>query len=141
MCERSPSLREQLNRSGAYLSIFVASLCLFATLLFLTYYLQRTLNYSPIATGFAFLPISVCLAVAANLSTIVLMPRVGPRPVMIVGLLISVLQAVTQIQEQTLNLVPKIVLMTLTMLVVLPWAIQRLMEYSTTLFHDIPSTF
>ena len=39
LCERSPSLREQLNRSGAYLSIFVASLCLFATLLFLTYYL------------------------------------------------------------------------------------------------------
>ena len=89
MCERSPSLREQLNRSGAYLSIFVASLCLFATLLFLTYYLQRTLNYSPIATGFAFLPISVCLAVAANLSTIVLMPRVGPRPAMTVGLLIA----------------------------------------------------
>ena len=58
-------------------------------MLFLTYYLQRTLNYSPIATGFAFLPISVRLAVAANLSTIVLMPRVGPRPVMTVGLLIA----------------------------------------------------
>jgi flagellar biosynthesis protein FliQ len=60
---------------------------------------------------------------------------------MIVGLLISVLQAVTQIQEQTLNLVPKIVLMTLTMLIVLPWTIQRMMEYSITLFHEIPSTF
>jgi flagellar biosynthetic protein FliQ len=59
---------------------------------------------------------------------------------MIVGLAISILQAVTQIQEQTLNLVPKIVLMTLTMLVVLPWAIQRVMEYTTALFLDIPST-
>ena len=59
---------------------------------------------------------------------------------MVVGLAISILQAVTQIQEQTLNLVPKIVLMTITMLVVLPWAIQRVMEYTTALFLDIPST-
>jgi EmrB/QacA subfamily drug resistance transporter len=77
------------NRAGAYVSIFVASLCLFATLLFLTYYLQRTLNYSPIKTGLAFLPISICLAAAANLSTIVLMPRVGPRPVVTTGLLVA----------------------------------------------------
>lgn len=59
----------------------------------------------------------------------------------IVGLAISILQAVTQIQEQTLNLVPKIVLMTLTLLFVLPWAMHRLVEYTTALFNDIPSTF
>jgi flagellar biosynthetic protein FliQ len=59
---------------------------------------------------------------------------------MVVGLAISILQAVTQIQEQTLNLVPKIVLMAITMLVILPWAIQRIMEYTTALFLDIPST-
>jgi flagellar biosynthetic protein FliQ len=59
---------------------------------------------------------------------------------MVVGLAISILQAVTQIQEQTLNLVPKIMLMTVTMLVILPWAIQRVMEYTTALFLDIPST-
>jgi flagellar biosynthetic protein FliQ len=58
-----------------------------------------------------------------------------------VGLAISVLQAVTQIQEQTLNLVPKIMLMSLTMLLVLPWAMQRIMEYATALIDDIPSTF
>ena len=77
------------NRGGAYVSMFVASLCLFATLFFLTYYLQRTLGYSPLVTGIAFLPISVGLAGAANLSTIVLMPSVGPRPVMTVGLLVA----------------------------------------------------
>jgi hypothetical protein len=77
------------NRGGAYISVFVASLCLFATLFFLTFYLQRTLNYSPIKTGLAFLPISVCLAIAANLSTIVLMPRLGPRPVVTTGLLVA----------------------------------------------------
>src|SRR4029077_321998 len=49
----------------------------------------RTLNYSPIKTGVAFLPISACLAIAANLATIVLMPRLGPRPVVTTGLLIA----------------------------------------------------
>ncbi|MGE5192890.1 MAG: flagellar biosynthesis protein FliQ [Deltaproteobacteria bacterium] len=59
----------------------------------------------------------------------------------VVGLVISVLQAVTQIQEQTLNFVPKIVVMSFTMLLVLPWAIERIVEYATALIHDIPSTF
>jgi len=59
----------------------------------------------------------------------------------VVGLAVSILQAVTQIQEQTLNLVPKIVLMSLTLLLVLPWAVQRIVEYTTTLFRDIPTTF
>jgi EmrB/QacA subfamily drug resistance transporter len=77
------------NRGGAYVSIFVASLCLFAALFFLTYYLQRTFDYSPLVTGLAFLPMSAGLAVAANVSTIVLMPRVGPRPVVTVGLLVA----------------------------------------------------
>jgi EmrB/QacA subfamily drug resistance transporter len=77
------------NRAGAYAAVFFASLCLFATFLFLTYYLQRTLNFSPVRTGLAFLPISASLAVAANLSTIVLMPRVGPRPLVTAGLAIG----------------------------------------------------
>ena len=59
----------------------------------------------------------------------------------VVGLAISVLQAITQIQEQTLSMVPKIVLMALTMLVVLPWAIERIVEYAGTLFDEIPSAF
>ena len=59
----------------------------------------------------------------------------------VVGLMISVLQAITQFQEQTISMIPKIVLMALTMLIVLPWAIQRVVEYTTTLFDEIPSTF
>jgi flagellar biosynthetic protein FliQ len=59
----------------------------------------------------------------------------------VVGLVISILQAVTQIQEQTINFVPKVVLMAVAMLLVLPWAIQRLVEYSTAVFRDIPSNF
>ena len=62
---------------------------MFATFLFLTYYLQQTLGYSPVVTGFAFLPIAGGIAVAANLSTIVLMPRVGPKPLVATGMLVG----------------------------------------------------
>jgi EmrB/QacA subfamily drug resistance transporter len=75
------------NRGGAYASMLIASAGLFGIFLFLTYYLQQTLGYSPLVTGVAFLPISAGLILAANLSTIVLMPRTGPRPLVAGGML------------------------------------------------------
>ena len=75
------------NRGGAYLSFFIAAAGLFGIFLFLTYYLQQTLGYSPLVTGVAFLPWSGGLIVAANLSTIVLMPRFGPKPLVASGML------------------------------------------------------
>src|SRR5258708_40229645 len=68
------------NRGGAYLSMLIAGAGLFGTFFFLTYYLQQTLGYSPLVTGVAFPPFSAGSVVAANLATIVLMPRVGPKP-------------------------------------------------------------
>jgi hypothetical protein len=62
---------------------------MFATFLFLTYYMQDTLHYSPVVTGFAFLPIAGGIAVAANLSTIVLMPRIGPKPIVTAGFVVA----------------------------------------------------
>jgi hypothetical protein len=75
------------NRGGAYLSMLIAAAGLFGTFLFLTYYLQQTLGYSPLVTRVAFLPISGGLVVASNLSTIALMPRVGPKPLVASGML------------------------------------------------------
>ena len=75
------------NRGGAYASMLIASAGLFGIFLFLTYYLQQTLGYSPLVTGVAFLPISAGLILAANLSTTVLMPRFGPRPLVASGML------------------------------------------------------
>ena len=57
------------NRGGAYASMLIASAGLFGIFLFLTYYLQQTLGYSPLVTGVAFLPLSAGLILAANLST------------------------------------------------------------------------
>jgi EmrB/QacA subfamily drug resistance transporter len=75
------------NRAGAYASMLMTGAGMFSTFLFLTYYLQQTLGYSPLVTGVAFLPFSLGSAAAANLSTIVLMPRLGPKPLVTSGLL------------------------------------------------------
>ncbi len=75
------------NRGGAYLSMLIAGAGLFGIFLFLTYYLQQTLGYSPLVTGLAFLPIAAGSALASNLATIVLMPRVGPKPLVGFGML------------------------------------------------------
>ncbi len=56
---------------------------------------------------------------------------------MLVGLVISMLQAVTQIQDQTLSFVPKIIVMVLITLFTLPWGLTQLMQYSTQLFMGI----
>lgn len=56
----------------------------------------------------------------------------------VVGLVISIMQAVTQIQDQTISFVPKIVAMLLTLLIVLPWAMTLMIEYSTNLIREIP---
>ena len=77
------------NRGGAYASMLIASSGMFGVFLFLTFYLQQTLAYSPVVTGFAILPIAGGIAVAANLSTIVLMPRLGPKPLVATGMLVA----------------------------------------------------
>ena len=51
----------------------------------------------------------------------------------IVGLAISLFQAVTSIQDQTLSTVPKIVVMVVVAVVLASWIVQRLVEYSATL--------
>jgi hypothetical protein len=77
------------NRGGAYASMLIAGAGLFGTFFFLTYYLQQTLGYSPLVTGVAFLPISAGSAITSNLATIVLMPRVGPKPLVASGMLVA----------------------------------------------------
>ncbi len=58
-----------------------------------------------------------------------------------VGLIVSILQAATQVQEQTLAFVPKIVATALALFVLLPWLITRMTEYTTGLFTRMPGMF
>ena len=55
-----------------------------------------------------------------------------------VGLIISLVQAVTQIQEQTLAFVPKLVAVALVFLIGLPWMVQLAVRYTTEIFRTIP---
>jgi MFS family permease len=74
------------NRVGSYLAIGIAFCSMFGVFLFLTYYLQQTLRYSPLMTGVAFLPFAAGIAVSAGLSNTRLVPRLGPRPLIPVGM-------------------------------------------------------
>lgn len=57
---------------------------------------------------------------------------------MVVGVLISIIQAVTQIQEMTLTFVPKIFAMVMAAVFLLPFIMQKMMEYATEMFSTIP---
>jgi flagellar biosynthesis protein FliQ len=57
---------------------------------------------------------------------------------MIVGLVISLLQALTQIQEQTVVFVPKLIVMLLVLSVSLPWLIAQMVQYTSELLTAIP---
>ncbi|HEY8311056.1 MAG: flagellar biosynthesis protein FliQ [Gemmatimonadales bacterium] len=56
-----------------------------------------------------------------------------------VGLVVSIIQAVTQIQEQTLSFVPKLVAVAVTFIIALPWIIQIMVKYTSELFRSLPS--
>ncbi len=72
------------NRGGSFLGSFLTGVGMLGMFLFLTYYFQGTLHYSALKAGFAFLPFSAGIIIAATLASRVL-PRVGPRPMMVGG--------------------------------------------------------
>ena len=59
---------------------------------------------------------------------------------LIVGLLVSLLQAVTQIQEITLTIIPKIIVIMLTLAILFPWLLNKATDYYVSVFSNI-STF
>ncbi|MFZ0664220.1 MAG: MFS transporter [Acidimicrobiales bacterium] len=76
------------TRGGSLFVMLFASVGIFGVFLFLTYYLQATLGFSPVKTGVAFLPLVVALASVAQVSNRILLPRFGPKPIVPVGLLV-----------------------------------------------------
>lgn len=55
-----------------------------------------------------------------------------------VGLLVSIFQAATQIQEQTLSFIPKLIAMVIALMVMGPWMLQMWVDYTQNLFRSIP---
>lgn len=74
------------GRGGAFLTVLVLNVGMFALTLFLAFVLQRNLGFSPLLAGLAVLPMTACIVLAANTVPIVLMPRTGPRALLVAGL-------------------------------------------------------
>ncbi|GAA4630843.1 hypothetical protein GCM10023196_057820 [Actinoallomurus vinaceus] len=77
------------DRAGALSTVLISSAGMFGVFLFLTYYLQGTLGYSPVKNGLAFLPMVGALMVMAQLSTNWLVPKIGPKVVVPIGMLLA----------------------------------------------------
>lgn len=74
---------------------------------------------------------------AIELTLIISLPLLGIG--MLVGILVSVLQAATQIQEMTLTFVPKIVAIFIALLVFFPWIMGKMINYTRDLLINFPS--
>lgn len=57
---------------------------------------------------------------------------------LIVAVIVSVLQAITQLQDQTLSFIPKIVAMLLALVLLGPWMLSRLVEFGREMFSGMP---
>jgi EmrB/QacA subfamily drug resistance transporter len=77
------------NRGGSFLVFLLLGAGLFAMFLFLTYYFQVNLGYTPLEAGFAFLPFSLGIILTAGFVSH-LLPQVGPRALMLPGLTMAV---------------------------------------------------
>lgn len=69
---------------------------------------------------------------------IVIMVGAVMVPSLIVGLIVSVFQAATQINEQTLTFLPRLIVTILVIIYLGPWLLQKLVDFTTQLFIDIP---
>ncbi|HTQ67128.1 MAG TPA: MFS transporter [Solirubrobacteraceae bacterium] len=81
-----PRVVTDRNRGAAYLSIGTAAAAIFAVFMFLTYYLQQNLGFSPVLNGVAFLPMTAMVVLSAGVASTRLVPRVGPRPLVVTGM-------------------------------------------------------
>ncbi|WP_330336362.1 MFS transporter [Streptomyces sp. NBC_00557] len=77
------------DRAASFLAVLITGAGMFGVFLFLTYYLQLNLGFSPTKTGVAFLPMVGALMVTAQVGTTVLLPRLGPKTVIPLGFAVA----------------------------------------------------
>ncbi|MFE7797950.1 MFS transporter [Nocardia sp. NPDC057440] len=77
------------TRGGSFLTVFVMGIGMFAIFLFLTYYMQLSMGYSPIKTGLAFLPMVAGMVASSTTVPSLLLPKVGPKIVVAGGFLVA----------------------------------------------------
>ena len=107
------------NRGGAYLASFFVGVGLFAMFLFLTFFFQGVLGYSPLKSGLLFLPFSAGVVVSAGVAS-QLLPRFGPRWVTFGGFCLAVtgmlwLVTLTPSSTYAPNILPALIILSLGM--------------------------
>ncbi|MCF8526881.1 MAG: MFS transporter [Candidatus Nanopelagicales bacterium] len=107
------------NRGGAYLASFFVGVGLFAMFLFLTYFFQGVMGYTPLTSGLLFLPFSVGIVISAGIAS-QLLPRFGPRYITTTGFLLAVvgmllLTRMTPESSYVTDILPALILMSLGM--------------------------
>ncbi|MCS5715149.1 DHA2 family efflux MFS transporter permease subunit [Herbiconiux sp. CPCC 205716] len=117
------------NRGAAYSSVLIAGAGMFGIFLFVTYYLQTTLGYTPIQTGLSFLPMILLLITAAQLSTNIFVPRFGPKVMVPIGMTLAALGMVylTHLDVTAvyaLDVMPPLMVLGLAMGTIMPASIQ-----------------
>ncbi|MFJ6391486.1 MFS transporter [Streptomyces sp. NPDC091972] len=108
------------NRAGCFLTMGLAVIGMFGLFLFMTYYLQVVLAYSPVRTGLAFLPMTAAIIVGSTQISARLMNRVAPRMLMVPGMVLAaggmlVLTRMTVDSSYTTEILPALLLMGLGM--------------------------
>ncbi|KUO10496.1 MFS transporter [Streptomyces sp. DSM 15324] len=108
------------NRAGCLLTMMLAVIGMFGLFLFMTYYLQVILGYSPMKTGFAFLPLTLAIIVGSTQISARLMSRVQPRALMVPGMILAasgmvILTQISVDSSYTSEILPALLLMGLGM--------------------------
>jgi EmrB/QacA subfamily drug resistance transporter len=117
------------NRGAAYASVLIAGAGMFGIFLFVTYYLQASLGFSPIQTGLSFLPMIAMLVLAAQLGTNIFVPRFGPKIMVPLGMVIAAVAMImlTRLDldsSYAANVLPALMLMGFGMGTIMPASMQ-----------------
>ncbi|MFE2040849.1 MFS transporter [Streptomyces sp. NPDC059477] len=108
------------NRAGCFLTMTLATIGLFGLFLFLTYYLQGILGWSPVRTGLGFLPLTVAIIIGSTQISARLLQHVSPRTLMVPGMLLAaggmlLLTRITIRSDYATEVLPALLLMGLGM--------------------------
>lgn len=116
------------DRGASFLSILVAGSGMFGVFLFLTYYLQSTLGFTPMQTGVGFLPMVVSIIITAQIQSNLLIPRFGPKLLVPIGMLLAATGMLTfttlEVDSPYTRVLPGLILMGIGMASIMPASFQ-----------------
>ncbi|MBV9592267.1 MAG: DHA2 family efflux MFS transporter permease subunit [Actinobacteria bacterium] len=75
------------NRGGSYLVMLIVGAGMFGMFYFVTFFVQQVMHFSPLRSGFAFLPVAFVIGITSGVMTKA-MPKVGPKPLIVLGALL-----------------------------------------------------